>query len=110
MRMVRYSFRTKTAVLLRRSEQRFIKLASSPRPDLRGEEGHIKTQSALLLLFTLLVAVVGLSQTTKDFSKQYGPSDDSGRYIVRPGIGMTVRVDDAGVIRDITIRPIQPAT
>ncbi len=69
----------------------------------------MKSRRVLLLVFTLMVGIVGLSQTTSDLRQKYGPPDDSGRYLVRPGIGMTVRIDEAGVTRDITIRPIEPA-
>src|SRR6266404_670432 len=70
----------------------------------------MKYQVIALFAFGLLVGVVALSQTKSELRTKYGPPDNSGRYIVRPGIGMTVGVDKAGVVRDITIRPIESAT
>jgi len=66
----------------------------------------MKIYLVVLVAFTLLVGIVGLSQTSSDLKKKYGPPDDLGRYVVRPGIGMTLEVDEAGITRDITIRPI----
>ncbi len=69
----------------------------------------MKSRRVLLLVFTLMVGTVGLSQTSGALRQKYGPPDHSGRYVVRPGIGMTVRVDGAGVTRDIAISPIESA-
>lgn len=67
----------------------------------------MKIYVVVLVALTLLVDIVGLSQTPSDLKKKYGPPDDLGRYVVRPGIGMTVEVDEAGLTPDITIRPIE---
>jgi len=66
-------------------------------------------QVVALFAFALLTSVLALSQTKGELRTKYGPPDDSGRYVVRPGIGMSVRVDEAGVVRDVTIRPIESA-
>jgi hypothetical protein len=59
-----------------------------------------------LLALTLLGSAAGLSQTAGDLQKKYGPPDASGRYTVRPGIGLTVRPDESGNAREVTIKPI----
>jgi len=66
----------------------------------------MKSHVVILLALILFAGIVGVSQTTSDLQKKYGPPDSEGRYIVRPGIGLIATVDDAGTMRDITIGPI----
>src|SRR6266851_8334644 len=67
----------------------------------------MKINAVVLVAFTFVVGIVGLSQTPSDLKMKYGPPDDLGRYVVRPGVGMTLQFDEAGITRDITIRPIE---
>jgi hypothetical protein len=68
-------------------------------------KGRVVAISTLMFL----VSIVALSQTAGELRKKYGPPDEVGRYIIRPGIGLTVRADEAGVTRDLMVRPITTA-
>ena len=67
----------------------------------------MKVYAVILMALTLLVGIVGLAQGTNDLKQKYGPPDDLGRYVVRPGVGMTVQFDEAGIKCDITVRPLE---
>lgn len=70
----------------------------------------MKSHVILLLVMTLAGTIVGVSQTSSDLQRKYGPPDALGRYIVRPGVGMTVRVNEKGITTEMTVRPIRQAT
>jgi hypothetical protein len=70
----------------------------------------MKSQLMMLLLVSSMAGIAGLSQTTGDLQKKYGPPDASGRYIVRPGIGLTVWVNETGIVREMIVAPMNPAT
>lgn len=66
----------------------------------------MKRHVLTLIAIVFMVAIIGISQTSNELRQKYGPPDSEGRYIVRPGIGLTAQADKTGKTRVITIRPL----
>ena len=54
----------------------------------------------LLLLFSLVPAK---AQTSGELRQKYGNPDDKGRYVVRPGVMMSVTAASNGKVSDVWI-------
>jgi hypothetical protein len=66
----------------------------------------MKSHMLTLIAIVFMAGIVGLSQTNNELKQKYGPPDSEGRYIVRPGIGLTAHVDETGKTRAINVRPL----
>ena len=60
--------------------------------------------TAISVMFLTIVAVS--SQTPNSLREKYGPPDEKGRYLVRPGIGLQVTYDVDGALASLIIKPI----
>lgn len=58
-----------------------------------------------LSIVILFCCLVGSAQTPDEFKQKYGPPDEQGRYIVRPGIAMTVKYTSDQRLSDILLQP-----
>jgi hypothetical protein len=70
----------------------------------------MKNHVLTLIGVVLVAGIIGLAQTNDELRQKYGPPDSQGRYIVRPGIGLTAEVDKNGKTREIMVRPLSSKT
>src|SRR5215217_4019489 len=68
----------------------------------------MKNHVLTLIVLVLMAGIVGLAQTNNELRQKYGPPDSEGRYIVRPGIGLTAQMDGNRKTRAITVQPFSP--
>jgi hypothetical protein len=67
----------------------------------------MKKQIVFLVSLTSAVFVIAmLAQTRDEFKTKYGAPDDQGRYIVQPGIGLSVKYTSGHRLFEILIEPI----
>lgn len=62
--------------------------------------------SVLFVLFTFIIAIIGIAQTRDELKQKYGSPDAKGRYIVRPGIGLSVKYKQNQNPSEINILPL----
>jgi hypothetical protein len=65
-----------------------------------------RSYSVLALLLTFGAVVTGVAQTSGEFHQKYGLPDDKGRFIVRPGIGLTVKFAQDKQPSEAVVRPL----
>jgi len=64
-----------------------------------------KFLSAVTFLI-LVLAVTVTAQTPQDLRHTYGAPDSLGRYIVRPNIGMRVKISPNGRVSEMILKPL----
>ena len=70
----------------------------------------MKSHVLTLIGVVFVAGIIGLAQTNNELRQKYGPPDSQGRYVVRPGIGLTADVDKNGKTREIMVRPLSSKT
>ncbi|SRR6266496_261724 len=64
----------------------------------------MKEVLATVALLLTVLALAGSGQEAGDLRDKYGAADAHGRFLVRPGIGMTVEFAQDGQVREMLIK------
>jgi hypothetical protein len=66
----------------------------------------MKNRLLILIPLMLTAVIVGMAQTSDELTQRYGPRDQNGRYMARPGIGVTVEFGVNGQVSQMMIKPL----